>query len=72
MLDQLGRGFLSGISITLLKDTYGVFMHAIKLDDLIVAAFVPPVDDFLAKFIDYHFLSPASKKQTQLHDLAFV
>jgi hypothetical protein len=69
VLDELGCGFLFGISITFLKDTYGPFMHAIKLDELIIAAVFLPVDDFLAKFIDYHFLSPVSKKQTQLHDL---
>lgn len=54
MLDQLGCGLLFGISITFLKDTYGPFMHAFKLDELSVAAFYLPADDFLAEFL-YHF-----------------
>lgn len=61
MLDQLRCGFLSGISIPFLKDTYGPFMQAIELDELIVTAFFLPVDDLLANFIDDHFLSPAGK-----------
>jgi len=61
MLDQLRCGFLSGVSITFLKDTYGPFMHAIELDELIVTTLLLPLDDLLANFIDVHFLSPASK-----------
>jgi hypothetical protein len=61
MLDQLRCGFLSGISITFLKDTYGPFMHAIELHELIITAFFLPVHDFLANITDYHFLSPASE-----------
>ena len=60
MFDQLRCGFLSGISVTFLKDTYRPFVHAIELHDLIVAAFFLPVDDFLANFIDKHLLSPVS------------
>jgi hypothetical protein len=62
MLVQFVGGLLSGISITFLKDAYGPFLGAINPVKLILAVFVPPVDDFLAKFIDYHFLSPVSKK----------
>ena len=61
MLDQLRCGFLSGISVTFLKDTYGPFMYAMELNELIVPAFFLPVEDLLANFIDDHFLSPASK-----------
>jgi hypothetical protein len=51
MLVQLGCGFLSGISITFLKDDYGSFLHAIRLNELIVAALIPPIEDISAKFI---------------------
>jgi len=61
MLDQLGCGFFFGISITFLKDTDGPFMHAIEFEELIVTTFFLPVDDLLANFINYHFLSPAGK-----------
>src|SRR6476659_6753162 len=45
MLIQLGCGFLSGISITFLKDAYGPFVGVISLGRLIVAAFIPPAED---------------------------
>jgi hypothetical protein len=61
MLDQLRCGFLSGVSITFLKDTDGPLMHVIELDELIVTAFFLPVHELLANFSDVHFLSPASK-----------
>ena len=61
MLDQLGCGFLFGISISFLKDADGSFMHATEFDELIVTAFFLPVNDLLANFIDYHFLSPTGK-----------
>jgi len=36
-------------------------MHAIEFEELIVTTFFLPVDDLLANFINYHFLSPAGK-----------
>ena len=63
MFDQLRCGFLSGVSITLLKDTYGPFMHAIELDELIVTAFFLPVDDLLANFIEVHFLISSQQSE---------
>jgi hypothetical protein len=42
------------------------------------AAVIPPIDEFPGKSIplefdpgNYHFLSPVSKKQAQLHNLSF-
>jgi hypothetical protein len=68
VLVQFGCGLLSGISIAFLKDAYGLFMQALQLDELIIAAFVPPAVDFLAKFIplccdhgDYHIFLPQTK-----------
>lgn len=58
MLVQFEYGFLPGISILFLKESYGPFARTIYLDELIVAVFVPPVKDILS---DYHFLPPASK-----------
>ena len=57
MLVQFGYGFLSGISITFLKDTDGPFLGAINFGEFILAVFVPRIDDFLAKCIPlyYHF-----------------
>jgi hypothetical protein len=52
---QLGCGLLFGISITLLKDSYGSFLHAIHLEELIVAAFIPPVEDVSVKFVPLSF-----------------
>jgi hypothetical protein len=51
MLVQLGFGFLSGISITLLKDVYGPFVCLIDPGGLIVAALIPPAEDVSVKFI---------------------
>ena len=51
MLVQLGFGFLSGISITFLKDVYGSFVGLIHPDGLNVAAFIPPAEDVSVKFI---------------------
>jgi hypothetical protein len=51
MLVQLRYGFLSGISITFLKDAYGPFIGAIKPGRLIVAVFIPAVKDISVKFI---------------------
>lgn len=68
MLVELVCGLLSGISITLLKDAYGPFVRRINSDELIVAAFVVPVEELAAKSIplefdssNHHFLSPAGK-----------
>ena len=68
MLVQLRYRFLSGISITFLKDAYGPFTGAISLGSLIVAVRIPTVKDGSVKFIPLqfvrsacHFLSPASK-----------
>ena len=51
-----------------------MFTHAIHLDELIVAALVPPGEDVSAEFIplqfdnsDYQFLSPVSKKGPDVH-----
>jgi hypothetical protein len=49
MLVQLVYGLLSGISITFLKNDYGPFTHVVQLGELMAAAFVPPVDEVLAK-----------------------
>jgi hypothetical protein len=51
MLVQLGLGFLSGISITFLKDAYGSFIRAINFGGLIVATFIPPAEGVSVKFI---------------------
>ena len=51
MLVQLRCGFLSGISITFLKDAYGSFAREINFGWLIVAVFIPPVEDVSVKFI---------------------
>lgn len=49
MIIQLVCGLFSSVSITFLKDTYRPFAHAIHLDELISALFIPPVDGFPAK-----------------------
>jgi hypothetical protein len=51
MLGQLGGGFLSGISITFLKDTYGSFAGPINPGKLIIAAFIPPIKNTSVKSI---------------------
>jgi hypothetical protein len=51
MLIQFGCGLLSGISITVLKDADGAFAYVIHLDEVIVAAFLPPAEAFSAEFI---------------------
>jgi len=59
MLVQLGCGFLSGVSITFLKDAYGPFVRAINFSRLIVVAFIPPVEDVSVKLIPLQFVSDA-------------
>ena len=54
MLIQLGCGLLFGISITFLKDADGAFAYVVHLDDVIVAAFLPPGEAFSAEFILIH------------------
>jgi hypothetical protein len=50
MLVQLRYRFLSGISITFLKDAYGPFARALNLGRLIIAVCIPPVEDISVKF----------------------
>jgi hypothetical protein len=38
-----------------LKDDHGPFTHAIHLDELIIAALIPPAKDWAAKFIPLSF-----------------
>jgi hypothetical protein len=52
---QLVRGLLSGISMTFLEDAYRPFTHALDLDKLIAAAFIPPVKGFPAKLTPLRF-----------------
>ena len=55
MLIQFIYGFLSGISITFLKDTDGPFTNVTNFDLSIIKAFVSPVEDVSAKFIPLAF-----------------
>jgi hypothetical protein len=71
VLIELVCGLLSAISITLLKEAYGPFTRTIKLVELIIVAFIPPVEELPAKFMplqidhrDFHFLSPAIRKNS--------
>jgi hypothetical protein len=50
MLLQFGGSLLPGIFIAFLKDPDRPFMHIIRLDESIVAGFLPPGEDFSAKF----------------------
>ena len=52
---QFVHSFLSRISITFLKDAYGPFIFTVHLEELIIAAFLPPGEDFSAKFIPLAF-----------------
>ena len=51
MCVQLGCSFLSGVSITFLKNAYGSFTLMTLSHELLVAAFVPPVEESLTNFV---------------------
>jgi hypothetical protein len=55
MIVELVGGFLSGISITVLKDANGPFLGANNLIELIVAALIPPAKDWAAGFMRLSF-----------------
>jgi hypothetical protein len=59
MLFELGGSLLLGVSITLLKDFDGLIPFPINPDQLLSAAFVPPLADFVANFYPLYFTNSA-------------
>ncbi len=75
---ELIHGFLSAISITILKDAEGPFTRTIYCQEMSAAAFIPPIEEFPGKSIplefdpvNYHFYLQQTKKQAQRYDLSF-